>query len=106
MIYAAISEDMGLLGAVAFIALYLTLIYRIFAVALRTTNQFGQLLTAGLAVSLAIHIWVIIAGVTKLIPLTGITLPFISYGGTSLVVNLLLIGIILKVDEQAVLVNV
>ncbi|HEY3379984.1 MAG TPA: FtsW/RodA/SpoVE family cell cycle protein, partial [Armatimonadota bacterium] len=63
---------------------------------------FGKLLAAGLATSLAVQTWVILAGVTKLIPLTGITLPFFSYGGTSLVVNLALIGMVFKVAEQPV----
>ena len=100
MIYAAISEDLGLLGAAALLLIILVLIGRIFIVALRTTDRFGKLLTAGLATSLAVQTFIIVGGVIKLIPLTGITLPFISYGGTSLVVNLLLIGIVLKVAEM------
>lgn len=99
MIYAAISEDLGLLGAVAVLAVFLVAIGRIYHVALQTEGQFGKLLTAGLATSLAIQTWIILAGVTKLIPLTGITLPFISYGGTSLVVNLVLLGIVLKIAQ-------
>ena len=99
MIYAAISEDLGLLGAVAIIAIFLTLISRMCTVALNTKDPFGKLLAAGLGGTLAIQTFVIIGGVTKLIPLTGITLPFISYGGTSFLVNLLLIGIVLKIAE-------
>lgn len=100
MIYTAISEDLGLVGAVIVVALFLILIGRIFHIGLQTRDRFGSLLTVGLAISLAVQTWVIMAGVTKLIPLTGITLPFISYGGTSLVINLLALGIALKVAEQ------
>ena len=100
MIYAAISEDLGLLGAVAIISLYLVLIGRIFHIAVRAEDRFGQLLAAGLGLTLAIQTWVILAGVVKLIPLTGITVPFMSYGGTSLVVNLVLVGLVLKVGED------
>jgi cell division protein FtsW (lipid II flippase) len=100
MIYAAISEDLGLVGAIALVLLLLGLIGRLLRVAAAAGDRFGQLLVAGLAATLAIQSWVILAGTIKLIPLTGITLPFISYGGTSLVVNLLLIGIALKVAER------
>lgn len=100
MIYAAISEDLGLVGAIAVIGLLLILIGRIFHVALRSEDRFGQLLAAGLATTLALQAWVILGGVMKFIPLTGITLPFLSYGGTSLVVNMVLLGIVLKIAEE------
>lgn len=100
MIYAAISEDLGLVGAVALIGLFLVVISRAYHVAFLARDRFGQLAAAGLATALAVQTWVILAGVVKLIPLTGITLPFISYGGTSLVMNLLLVGIVLKIAEQ------
>jgi len=99
MIFSAISEDLGLVGAVAVIGLFLFLIGRIYRVALQSAHRFGQLLAAGLATTLALQTWVILAGTMKFIPLTGITLPFISYGGTSLVVNLVLLGIVLKIAE-------
>ncbi|MEI7833657.1 MAG: FtsW/RodA/SpoVE family cell cycle protein [bacterium] len=100
MIYAAISEDLGLVGGTLVLLLFLLLIARIFNVALRSKDRFGQLLAAGLGITLAVQTWVIVAGTIKLIPLTGITLPFISYGGTSMVVNLALIGLVLKVSEM------
>ena len=99
MIYTAVSEDLGLVGAVFVIALYLVLIGRIFHVAMQAEDPFGRLLAAGLAVTFAVQTFTILGGVTKLIPLTGITLPFLSYGGTSLVVNLMLIGVVYKVAE-------
>jgi len=97
MIYAAISEDMGLVGAVVILACFLLLIERIFVVGLRARDAFGGLLIAGLGVSLALQTLVIIGGVVKAIPLTGVTLPFISYGGTSLVINFIILGLVLKV---------
>ena len=100
MIYSVISEDLGLLGAMALLLILLTLIGRIFIISLRVTDRFGKLLASGLATTLALQIFIIIGGNIKLIPLTGITLPFISYGGTSLVVNLLLIALVLKVAEE------
>lgn len=100
MIYAAISEDLGLLGAVALLAVFLALIGRMFTIALRSNDRFGKLLAAGLATTLAVQTWVILAGVTKFIPLTGITLPFVSYGGTSIIVNLILVAVVLKVAEE------
>ena len=99
MIYAAVGEDLGLVGSSALLIIFLTLIGRIISVALKTADPFGKLLAAGLAMTLAVQTWVIIAGVTKLIPLTGITLPFFSYGGTSLVMNMVLLGLVLKVAE-------
>ncbi|OPZ86889.1 MAG: Lipid II flippase FtsW [bacterium ADurb.Bin429] len=101
MIYAAISEDFGLVGAVMIFACFLLLIERIFAVGLRARDAFGGLLIAGLGVSLALQTLVIIGGVVKAIPLTGVTLPFISYGGTSVVINFVILGLVLKVAAQS-----
>jgi cell division protein FtsW (lipid II flippase) len=100
LVYAAISEDLGLVGAVGVVALFLILIGRIFVIGVRCRDRFGQLLAGGLGIALAVQAWVILAGTTKLIPLTGITLPFISYSGTSLIVNFLLIGLALKTAEE------
>jgi len=100
MIYPAISEDLGLLGAALVIALFLVLIARIFRVSLQTDDPFGQLMAAGLAVALAVQAFVILGGATNLIPLTGVPLPFVSYGGTSLLMNFVLLGLVLKVAES------
>jgi cell division protein FtsW (lipid II flippase) len=100
MIYAAISEDLGLVGAVILLACFLLLIQRIFVIGVRSHDRFGQLLAAGLGVSLAVQTLVIIGGVVKAIPLTGVTLPFISYGGTSLVINFIILGLVLNVATQ------
>jgi cell division protein FtsW (lipid II flippase) len=99
MVHAAISEDLGLLGGGAIIMLFLILIGRMFVIGVRSSDRFGQLLAAGLGVTFAVQTWVILAGTLKVIPLTGITLPLVSYGGTSLIVNFLLLGLALKVAE-------
>lgn len=99
MMYPAISEDLGLLGAGLLIVLFLVLIARIFRVALLTDDPFGRLMVAGLAVALAVQAFVILGGTTNLIPLTGVPLPFVSYGGTSLLMNFVLLGLVLKVAE-------
>ncbi len=100
MIYSAISEDLGLLGAALLITLFLVLIARIFRVALQTDDPFGRLMVAGLAVVLAVQAFVILGGATNLIPLTGVPLPFVSYSGTSLLMNFVLLGLVLKVAEK------
>ena len=100
LIYIGLSEEFGLVGAIAITALFLCLLGRIAVVALHTQDRFAQLLAGGLGMTLAVQTWIILAGVTKLIPLTGITLPFISYGGTSIVVNALLLALVLKVAEE------
>ena len=99
-IFSAIAEEMGLLGGVAVIILYLMLISRGFRIALRAKSEFGSMLAAGLTSLLAIQTFIILAGVTKLMPLTGITLPFISYGGSSLLANFILIGLLMNISHH------
>ena len=98
-ILSAIGEELGLLGTLALIALYFAFVMRSYAIALRAEDGFVQLCVAGLATSLAIQTIIIIGGVTRLIPLTGITLPFVSYGGSSLITNLGVVGLILYMSS-------
>jgi len=98
--FAGVAEQLGLIGAAALLVLYLLLIMRAFNIALRTPNEFGALAAAGLAVVWSLQSLVIIAGVVKLAPLTGIALPFISYGGTSLVCNFAMAGLLLAISDQ------
>lgn len=93
-IYAAWSEEAGLLGACILLALYAVLISRAFGVARRRPDLYSKLLVLGLASMLGLQIFVIVGGVVRLLPLTGITLPFISYGGSSLVTNFLLVDLV------------
>lgn len=99
-IFSAISEEMGLFGAVGLILVYIFLVYRGFKVALANRSDFGTLIAAGLTALLAIQAFVIIAGVSKLLPLTGITLPFISYGGSSIIVNFIIIALLLNISGK------
>ncbi len=99
-IYSAIAQELGLAGAVAVILLYLLFVYRGFRIALLADDGFSKLLAAGLTATLGIQAFIIIGGVTRLIPLTGITLPFVSYGGSSVVANFLLLGLLLIVSNH------
>ena len=98
-IFAAIGEEMGLMGSGAIMLLYIFLIYRAFRVSLQATTSFDMLLAGGFAVLLALQILVIIGGVTKFLPLTGVTLPFVSYGGSSMVTTFCLLGILFAISE-------
>jgi cell division protein FtsW (lipid II flippase) len=97
-IYPAIGEELGLMGALGVLALYLLLVYRGFYIALRARDGFSRLLAVGLSTTLALQTLIIIGGTIRLIPLTGITLPFISAGGSSLVTNFLLVGLLLHIS--------
>ncbi|MGQ9757195.1 MAG: FtsW/RodA/SpoVE family cell cycle protein [Actinomycetota bacterium] len=97
-IYAAVGEELGLLGSVALALLYLVLCGRGLQLALRCDEDFGKLLAVGLTAILGLQSFILMAGATRLMPLTGITLPFVSYGGSSLVSNFLLLGLLLAVS--------
>lgn len=101
LIYAVITSELGLFGAVAVLCIYLLIIERGFKTALLATDSFSKLLATGLTAVFALQVFVIVGGVTKLIPLTGITLPFISYGGSSIVANFILLALLLLVSERA-----
>jgi cell division protein FtsW (lipid II flippase) len=97
-VFSALGEELGLLGAMALLLLFVLLIFRGFRAAVRSPDGFGQLLATGLATVLALQTFVIVGGVTRLIPLTGITLPFVSYGGSSLVANFVLLALLIRVS--------
>lgn len=98
-VFAAIGEELGLLGTLAVLALFLLLTYRGLYIALRAADGFARLVAVGLTTILGIQALIIVGGVTRLIPLTGITLPFISYGGSSLVTNFILVGLLLYISD-------
>jgi len=101
LIYAVITNELGLFGAAGLIIVYLLLVARGFKTALIATGGFDKLLAAGLTAVLALQVFVIIGGVTRVIPLTGVTLPFVSYGGSSIVANMVLLAMLLVVSNEA-----
>jgi cell division protein FtsW (lipid II flippase) len=101
MIYAVITDELGLFGGVAVLLTYLMLIARGFKTALLARDSFSTLLAVGLSSVLALQVFVIVGGVTRVIPLTGVTLPFISYGGSSIVANFVLLALLLLVSDRA-----
>ncbi|HUG56521.1 MAG TPA: FtsW/RodA/SpoVE family cell cycle protein [Candidatus Limnocylindrales bacterium] len=98
-VYAAFTEETGFLGAVALLALYLVFVFRGMTIALRAPTPFLQLLAGGLSFIIALQTLVIVAGNAKLIPLTGVTLPFVSYGGSSLVTNFVIVALLIRVSD-------
>jgi cell division protein FtsW (lipid II flippase) len=93
-VYAAIAEEFGWIGAVVVLAIFLDVVRRMFATGLEQPDLYTKLLATGLAATLGFQVVIIVSGVIGLLPLTGITLPFISYGGSSLVANFLLVALV------------
>ena len=99
-IFSAICEEMGIFGGIAVILLYFILIYRGFKISLLLKEPFGKSVALGLTLMLGFQTFIILGGVTKLTPLTGITLPFISYGGSSLVSSFISLGILQALSKK------
>lgn len=98
-VFNAFAEETGFAGAVALLALYLVFVYRGMIIALRAPTPFLQLLAAGLSFIVAFQTIVIVGGNARLIPLTGVTLPFVAYGGSSLVTNWMLVALLIRVSD-------
>lgn len=101
-VFSAIGEELGLIGTIAIVIAFLLLVGTGFRIARQADRPFSKLFAAGLAVILGVQMFVIVGGVSRLIPLTGITLPFISYGGSSLVANWVLVALLLRISDETV----
>jgi cell division protein FtsW (lipid II flippase) len=101
MIYAVIVNELGLVGGAALLLVYLLLVARGLKTAVLARDSFSKLLATGLSFVIAMQVFVIVGGVTRVIPLTGVTLPFVAYGGSSVVMNFVLIALLLVVSDRA-----
>ena len=100
-IYSIFAQELGLVGAAAILLLYMAFVLRGFRIALAASDGFSKLLAAGLSFGFAFQTFVIVGGITRVIPLTGITLPFVSYGGSSVIANFLLVAGLLLISHRA-----
>jgi cell division protein FtsW (lipid II flippase) len=101
-IFAAIGEELGLLGTVAIVTAFLLMVGVGLRIAIQARSDFEKLLATGLTVTLGVQTFIILGGVTRLVPLTGITLPFVSYGGSSLLANYILLALLLRISSDSV----
>ncbi len=101
MIYAVIVNELGLLGGAALLLVFLLLVARGLKIAVMARDSFSKLLATGLSFIIALQVFVIVGGVTRVIPLTGVTLPFVAYGGSSVVMNFVLVALLLVISDRA-----
>ena len=100
-IYAALAHELGLVGISAVLLVFMLFVGRGFRIAMLAQDGFSKLLATGLTFAFALQTFIIVGGVVRLIPLTGITLPFVSYGGSSLLANFVLLALLLLVSNRA-----
>lgn len=100
-IIASLGEELGLTGLMAILTLYLIIVQRAFRTSIGVRDGFGKLLAGGLGVAIALQVFIVVGGVTRVIPLTGLTAPFLAYGGSSLLANWLVVALLLRVSDLA-----
>lgn len=100
-IFAVIAEELGFVGAMAVICLYVIVVMRAFTISMKAVNRFGQILAGGIGILIGVEVLIILAGVTKILPLTGLPLPWISYGGSSMLVHSLLLGFLANISHSS-----
>ncbi|MFW7414904.1 FtsW/RodA/SpoVE family cell cycle protein [Demequina sp. SO4-18] len=100
-IIASLGEEMGLTGLMAILALYLILVQRAFRTSIGVRDGFGKLVAGGLGFALALQVFIVVGGVTRVIPLTGLTTPWLAYGGSSMLANWIIVGLLLRISDQA-----
>lgn len=100
-VYSSLGEEMGLVGAFAVLLLYVLLVQRALRTAVGISDGFGTLLAGGLGFALALQVFVVVGGITRLIPLTGLTLPFLAAGGSSLISNWIIVALLVRLSDAA-----
>ena len=101
-IFAIVAEELGFIGALGLILVFVFVLSRCFHIAMNARDNFGKLLAGGITTFLAVQMIINLAAQTVLVPLTGIPLPFISYGGSSLIIDLAAVGILLNISKQKI----
>ena len=98
-IFPSLAEELGLVGVFALLALYMVFTSRGIRIGIAGQDDFGKLLATGLSFTLALQVFIMVGGVTRLIPLTGLTTPFLAAGGSSLVANWLIVALLLRISD-------
>jgi cell division protein FtsW (lipid II flippase) len=99
-IFAAIAEEMGFAGSIAVLAGFALLVAAAFGIAIRSRDRFRKFLAGGFAIVIALQAFIILGGVLRVLPITGITLPFMSYGGSSLLANMVIVALLLQISHE------
>ena len=100
-IFSVIAEEIGFFGSMAVITLFVVLVLRALAIGAKASDRFGQILAAGIGILIGLEVIIILAGVTKMLPLTGLPLPWVSYGGNSLIIHFILLGLLTNISHNS-----